>query len=186
MNSTRFARLARRFVQGVVFAGLVMAGATAAQAAGIKSERLLASILKETPESTLVPAGTQMKAAEAAAAEIHGGIAFWGVGKSMEPLFVSRTAIVVAPIKFKELKKGMTVVYMNSRGRMVAHSLKGDLPKGWIAQGVGNDEEDDDLVTKDNLIGVIVGAYAEAQSEFRVALTKELVAKGRLVATTRT
>jgi hypothetical protein len=150
--------------------------------AGITSERLLTAILKETPESKLVPAGSQFKAAEAAAAEIRGGVAFFGIGKSMEPLFASRTAIVVAPIQFKELKKGMTVVYMNSRGRMVAHSLKGDLPKGWIAQGVGNDEEDDDLVTKSNLIGVIVGAYAEAESEFRVALTKQLVAKGRLVA----
>jgi len=89
----------------------------------------------------------------------------------------------VAPINFKELKKGMTVVYISSRGRMVAHSLIGDIPKGWIAQGVGNAEEDDDLVTKHNLVGVIVGAYAEAHSEFRVALTKDLVAKGRLVAT---
>ena len=176
--SRRFARLVRRSL--LVAAGLVAAGV--AQAAGIKSERLLASIVKQTPESTIVGAGEQMKRAEAAAAEIEGGFAFWGVGSSMEPLFTTRTAIVVAPVKFKDLKKGMTVVYQSSRGHMVAHSLIGDLPKGWIAQGVGNAEEDDDLVTKDNLVGVIVGAYAEAHSEYRVALTKELVAKGRLVA----
>lgn len=186
MNSTHVSSLVRRTFRGALLIGLWALSLTVAQAAGIKSERLLASILKETPDSVLVPAGTQMKAAEAAAAEIHGAMAFWGVGKSMEPLFPSRTAIVVAPIKFKELRKGMTVVYVNSRGRMVAHSLKGDLPKGWIAQGVGNDEEDDDLVTKENLVGVIVSAYAEAQSDFRVSLTKELVAKGRLVAATRT
>jgi hypothetical protein len=153
-----------------------------AQAAGIKSERLLASIIKQTPESTLVTAGEQMKRAEAAAAEIPGAAAFWGVGQSMEPLYANRTAIVVAPINFKELKKGMTVVYISSSGRMVAHSLTGDLPKGWIAQGVNNDEEDDDLVTKENLVGVIVQAFAETHSEYRVALTKTLVAKGRLTA----
>jgi hypothetical protein len=185
MNSPRFAHRISRLARSAVFASVAIVAAASAQA-GITSERLLAAIIKETPESILVPTGTQMKRAEAAAAGIHGGIAFYGVGQSMEPLFASKTAIVVAPVNFKELKKGMTVVYMNSRGRMVAHSLKGDLPKGWIAQGVGNDEEDDDLVTRNNLIGVIVGAYAEAQSDYRVALTKQLIAKGRLTASNRT
>ena len=92
-----------------------------------------------------------------------------------------RHAVYFDP-EFKALEKGMTVVYLNSRGRMVAHSLTGDIPKGWIAQGVNNAEEDDDLVTKENLIGVIVQAFSEAHSEFRVALTKQLVAKGRLPA----
>jgi hypothetical protein len=181
LSSSSVVRSIRR---GLLVGAVVLSGA--AFGAGIKSERLLAAIVKETPESKLVAAGTQMKSAEAAAAQIHGGMAFYGVGKSMEPLFASRTAVVVAPVQFKELRKGMTVVYMSSRGRMVAHSLKGDVPKGWIAQGVGNEDEDDDLVTRDNLIGVIVDAFAEAQSDYRVALTKELAAKGRLVATTRT
>lgn len=180
MNSTPSAsRLSRLFRGAAILAACTLA--LSAQAA-IKSERLLASILKMTPESTLVPAGQQMKQAEAAAAQIQGAEAFWGVGASMEPLFPSKTAIVVAPVKFKDLKKGMTVVYMSRSGRMVAHSLTGDVPKGWIAQGVNNDREDDDLVTANNLIGVIVQAYSEMRSEFRVALTKDLVAKGRLTA----
>src|SRR5687767_10918090 len=102
MNSTRFANIARRTLRGLALVGFALLAATSVQAAGIKSERLLASILKETPESTLVAAGTQMKRAEAAAAGIYGGMAFWGVGQSMEPLYTSRTAIVVAPIQFKE------------------------------------------------------------------------------------
>lgn len=155
--------------------------AVAAQA-GIKSERLLASILKHTPASTIVAPGQQIRAAEKAAAEIPGAEAMWGVGESMEPLYASHTAIVVAPIAFKKLEKGMTVVYVNRAGRMVAHALTGDLPKGWIAQGVANDEEDDDLVTADNLVGVIVGAYSEIHSEFRTMLAKQLIAKGRLPA----
>jgi hypothetical protein len=186
MNSPLVARRFCRTVRALLVGAFAFAVAAASQASGIKSERLLASILKATPESIIVAAGTQMKRAETAAAEIPGASAFWGVGSSMEPLFTSKTAIVVAPINFKELKKGMTVVYISSRGRMVAHSLTGDLPKGWIAQGVGNDKEDDDLVTKHNLVGVIVGAYSEAASELRVAMTQDLVKKGRLVATTRT
>lgn len=169
-----------RAIRGLVLLASCFAASVAH--AGIKSERLLAAIMKQTPEPTLVTSGEQMKAAEQAAAGIAGAAAFWGVGDSMEPLFSDKTAIVVAPINFKQLKKGMTVVYINSRGRMVAHSLTGDLPKGWIAQGVGNDKEDDDLVTKHNLVGVIVQAYAEAHSEFRMTLTKNLIAKGRLPA----
>lgn len=180
MNSPHSLRSFRRLIRAGLF---VIAGAFAATAqAGITSERLLASIIKQTPEPRLVGAGKQMKLAEEAAAAIPGAIAYWGVGASMEPLYTSKTAIVVAPVNFKELKKGMTVVYVNRRGRMVAHSLTGDIPKGWIAQGVNNDKEDDDLVTKRNLVGVIVQAYSEARSEFRVTLTKQLVAKGRLPA----
>jgi hypothetical protein len=181
VNSNRLSARLSRLLRTAGFVSVSFLAVSAAHA-GIKSERLLAAIIKQTPESTLVGAGEQLKRAEAAAAEIPGAAAFWGVGKSMEPLFSSETAIVVVPANFKDLKKGMTVVYMNSRGRMVAHSLVGDLPKGWIAQGVGNDKEDDDLVTPRNLIGVIVGAYSQMQSEYRVALTKDLVAKGRLVA----
>lgn len=183
MISLRSHSSLRRLARCASLAVIAWYATAAAAAAGIKSERLLAAIVKETPESKLVTAGSQLKAAETAAAEIPGAVAFYGVGSSMEPLFASRTAVVVAPVPFKNLRKGMTVVYMNSRGRMVAHSLTGDLPKGWIAQGVGNDKEDDDLVTARNLIGVIVDAYAEAASDFRVALTKELVAKGRIAAT---
>ena len=169
-----------RFFRILALGATVVTAATAH--AGIKSERLLAAIIKQTPASTLVSSGQQIKAAEAAASEIPGAEAMWGVGESMEPLYASHTAIVVAPISFKELKKGMTVVYVSREGHMVAHALTGDVPKGWIAQGVNNDEEDDDLVTKDNLVGVIVKAYSESHSEFRTMLAKQLIAKGRLPA----
>lgn len=180
MKSTpRFSRLPNL----VRFATIAVAIFSAFAAhAGIKSEKLLAAIIKHTPASTIVARGEQIRAAEQAAASIPGAEAMWGVGDSMEPLYSSHTAIVVAPIKYKELKKGMTVVYVNRRGNMVAHSLTGDLPKGWIAQGVGNAEEDEDLVTASNLIGVIVGAYSEMASEYRTMLAKQLIAKGRLPA----
>jgi hypothetical protein len=171
---------ASRLVRATVFVASVLAASSAQ--AGIKSERLLAAILKQTPASVVVSPGEQMQRAEAAAAQIPGAEALWGVGHSMEPLFTDKTEVVVAPVKFKDLKKGMTVVYVNSAGRMVAHSLTGDVPKGWIAQGVNNDEEDDDLVTSDNLLGVIVQAFATTNTEYRVALTKQLIAKGRLPA----
>jgi hypothetical protein len=180
MNPAHASSQLLRGMRGLIFLAVCF-GASVAQA-GIKSERLLAAILKQTPASTLVAPGQQMKQAEELAAGITGAQVLWGVGESMEPLYTSRTAVVVAPIAFKDLEKGMTVVYLSRRGTMVAHSLTGDLPKGWIAQGVNNDEEDDDLVTKNNLVGVIVQAFSEMPSTDRVALTKQLIAKGRLAA----
>jgi len=164
--------------RGMVFLTALL-GAASAQA-GIKSERLLAAIIQQTPASVLVSDGQQMKRAERAAAAIPGAEAFWGVGDSMEPLYATHTAIVVAPVRFSDLQAGMTVVYINHDGRMVAHALTGDVPKGWIAQGLNSDDEDEDLVTTKNLVGVIVQAYSQRRSEFRVALAQRLAAKGRL------
>jgi hypothetical protein len=159
---------------------VALCGAVNAQA-GVKSEKFLSAILANTPAATIVSQGRQAIEAEKVAKTIPGAEAFWGVGASMEPLYASNTAIIVAPVNFTELKKGMTVVYVNSRGRMVAHSLKNDMPKGWIAQGVNNDYEDDDLVTKKNLVGVIVKAFAASDSDFRIETTKRLAAKAKPV-----
>lgn len=175
-RSNRLARWTRQIALVLV----AVCGAASVHA-GIKSEKMLAAILTHTPAPVIVSHGQQMKAAEKAAAEIPGAETLWGVGASMEPLYTSNTAIIIAPVNFNELKKGMTVVYLNSRGRMVAHSLTGDLPKGWIAQGVNNDQEDDDLVTKRNLVGVIVKAYSASESDFRTSTTQRLAAKSKPV-----
>ncbi|MSU70604.1 MAG: hypothetical protein EXS39_07510 [Opitutaceae bacterium] len=179
-NTPRFCSRLSAVARGVVFV-VALLGATTAQA-GIKSERLLAAIIQRTPASVLVAEGQQMKQAEQAVAAIPGAEALWGVGDSMEPLYSNHTAVVVAPISFKDLRKGMTVIYLNRSGRMVAHSLTGDVAKGWIAQGVNNDDEDDDLVTRGNLVGVIVQAYSEMHTNFRTALAQQLIAKGKLPA----
>jgi hypothetical protein len=47
-------------------------------------------------------------------------------------------------------------------------------------QGVNNDVEDAELITPDNLIGVIVQAYASADTVFRADTEKRLAAKGKV------
>lgn len=181
MQSTRSSFLLILLASRAVAFLAVGFGVTGAHA-GIKSERVLAAIIQHTPASVLVEHGQQMKCAERAATAIPGAEVFWGVGESMEPLYVTHTAVVVAPIRYTELRQGMTVIYLNHAGRMVAHALTGELSGGWIAQGVNSEEEDDDLVTGDNLVGVIVQAYSEIQSGFRVALARRLIANGKLPA----
>jgi hypothetical protein len=94
----------------------------------------------------------------------EGREALVGGGESMNPVYGDNTMLVVSPIEYSQLKAGMTVVYTNRFGRRVAHQLIAKESKGWRAQGINNPEEDNDLVTPDNLIGVV---YASLSSEIK-------------------
>ena len=98
----------------------------------------------------------------------------------MEPLYATNTAIVVAAIDYEHLKKGMTVVYLKSTGVRVCHSVVGETTGGYLVQGVNNDEEDAELITPGNFIGVIVQAYASTDTAFRADTEKRLAAKGKV------
>ena len=171
-NATRTARL--------LLTTLMVAGVTLAAQAGIKSERTLAAIINRTPAPRLVEEGRQLKAAEAAAAALPDAQAFWGIGRSMEPLYATNTAIVIQQIDYEHIKKGMTVVYLKSTGVRVCHSVVGETTGGYLVQGVNNDVEDAELVTPDNFMGVIVEAYASADTTFRADTEKRLAAKGKV------
>jgi signal peptidase I len=164
----------------------LVAGSALVAEAGIKSERVLAAIIERTPAPRLVAEGSELKAAEALAATLPGAHALWGIGRSMEPLYATNTAVVVQEINYDDIKKGMTVVYVKSNGRRVAHSVVGETRGGFLVQGVNNDEEDAELVTADNFIGVITQAFASADTVFRAETEKRLAAKGKIKVGDRT
>lgn len=170
-NAARTARL--------LLMTLVVAGVALVAPAGIKSDRTLAAIISHTPAPRLVAEGRQLKTAEHAAAALPGAQAFWGIGRSMEPLYATNTAVVVAEIDYEQIKKGMTVVYLKRSGVRVAHSVVGETTGGYLVQGVNNDEEDAELITPDNLIGVVVLAFASVDTAFRIDTEKRLVANGK-------
>lgn len=164
---------------------LLVATALPAQA-GIKSKRVLAAIIERTPAPRIVMDGRQMAEAERAAKALPGAHVLWGVGKSMEPLFAHRTAVVVAGHDYEKLKKGMTVVYVKRNGMRVAHSIVGEAKGGYLMQGVNNDEEDAELLTPHNFVGVIVDAYAAADTDFRDNVRAQLASKGSIKVASRT
>lgn len=149
------------------FAALTLAvvATTLSAQAGIKSPRLLAKIAQHTPAPVIVEKGSEMKLAEQAAKEV-GGTTLWGIGKSMEPLYAPNTAVVVKPIAYDDIKKGMTLVYRKANGRLVAHSVIGEDGRGYIVQGVNNDEADEVSVNERNIVGVIAAAYSANNSGF--------------------
>ena len=142
---------------------------------------------RTAPLPTLVPHGREMDAAEATAAKRDGDFALHGVGYSMAPVYLPGTAIVVHPVSFHMLRKGQAIVYVNSRGHYVAHMLVEEMPKGWFAIGLNNADPDDDLVTADNLVGIIKDAYAANDTNFRADIAQRIalrdsVARGAPVA----
>ena len=95
----------------------------------------------------------------------------------MEPLYAPNTGVVVAPIKYDDVKKRMTVVYVKRNGRRVAHSVIGETRDGNLVQGINNDEADAEVVNEGNLIGVVVQAFASAGTDFRTGSTRQVAAR---------
>jgi hypothetical protein len=54
----------------------------------------------------------------------------------------------------------MTVAYLNRRGHQVVHQIIAKEAVGWRVQGLNNEIEDLDRVTRENLLGVIYASFA--------------------------
>jgi len=87
-----------------------------------------------------------------------GRLATLGGGKSMEPLYFEDTILLLAPIAYEDLEVGMVVAYRNREGFIVVHQLIRKEKPGWSAKGTNNPRADSELVTPDNLIGVVYGS----------------------------
>ncbi|MBC7367739.1 MAG: S24/S26 family peptidase [Undibacterium sp.] len=133
--------------------------------------------VRTAPVPALVPHGKELAAAEAHAAKDANSFALVGSGKSMEPMYVSGTAIVVHEQAYTTLRTGMPVVYRNSRGFYVAHMLVEEMRDGWLAIGVNNAEPDQELVTRNNFVGVIQAAYAASDTPFRADVAARVALK---------
>ena len=112
-------------------------------------------VRQEAVPSSGVPKYKAWNDAETISAREKGRSPLAGGGVSMNPVYGDNTMLVVKPIDYAQLKVGMTVVFMNSAGRRVAHQLIAREGKGWRSQGINNFVEDRDLVTPENFIGVV-------------------------------
>lgn len=111
----------------------------------------------ESPLPLLVPAASAQSVAQAKARECR-GVAVPAKGNSMLPLYQHGVIMVVAPADYDELKRGQTVVYENSHGRIVAHILVAKTRQGWRVTGLNNRTHDGEGVNARNLRGIVVDA----------------------------
>lgn len=160
---------------------LAVVATTLSANAGIKSQRLLAKIAQNTPAAVIVDKGQEMKTAEKLAQE-NGGTALWGIGHSMEPLYAPGTAVVVKEIAYDDIKKGMTLVYRKANGGLVAHSVIDEDRRGYVVQGVNNDEPDTVSVNEKNIVGVIVAAYSTQTGGFHQTMAMNNTKNAKVVA----
>jgi signal peptidase I len=105
-----------------------------------------------------------MPTAEALALVHEGDFTLTGVGESMHPVYVPGTVVVVHPTSYFMLRSGDAVVYRNHAGRDVAHVLVERARAGWVAKGLNNSEPDDEVVTAENLVGLIRCAFVPDRS----------------------
>lgn len=120
----------------------------------------LALFAENAPLPTIVARGSELTAAQAEARKHHGSFAVQGEGSSMEPVYLPGTALVIRAGGYETLQPGTPVVYANRRGISVAHMLVQQTAYGWVAVGLNNESSDSELVTADNLVGVITHAFA--------------------------
>jgi hypothetical protein len=82
-----------------------------------------------------------------------------GAGSSMQPVYGDNTMLVISPIAYDQLREGMSVAYLNRRGVRVVHRLVEKTGGGWRVIGLNNNREDDELVTRRNLLGVVYASF---------------------------
>lgn len=165
----------------LAIAGLLVGGCTTAAV-----DHNLLTFAESAPVPTIVARGQELYAAEQAAKAQHGCFAVRGEGSSMEPMYVAGTAVVVKAGGFQQLRRGMPVVYASRNGGAVAHMLVAQTPHGWVAAGLNNEGSDTELVTSDNLVGVITQAFASKTGSLpsavaaRIALRSQISQSGKM------
>ncbi len=129
-----------------------------------------------TASVTNVPFTKALQAAEKIAAMKTNWQVMVGSGNSMAPLYSSNSVLIVENANYEELQAGMIVVYRDTSGDLVAHSLMTEDTNGWIAKGINNPKSDPEQVTESNLVGLIFGVFtADAAPENTIADNYEVV-----------
>ncbi len=143
---------------------LVVSGQRVAVAGLILLPGLVGCSAPATQQSPAPTAGASQREiwhdAELLAARESGRDVLVGAGESMAPVYGDGSVLVIRPVPYEQLRAGMTVVYLNREGRRVAHRLWRQEAKGWRARGLNNTEPDAELVTPQNLLGVVYASLA--------------------------
>lgn len=117
---------------------------------------------KQVPRGS-VSANEAARAAAILETQEPGRVSGPGTGRSMLPLYGSSSYIVVDPVDFFDLKRGMVVAYRNHMGRNVAHRLVSKENFYWRVEGINNERIDSERVTPENLIGVVYATFHGAE-----------------------
>jgi len=142
------------------WSAVLLSGCAADNSSAGRAEPPVASSTDKRVPSTNVSRVQAWKDAELVASMGEGRASAAGSGGSMQPVYGDNTMIVISKIAYEQLKPGMTVAYLNHRGHQVVHQIIANEAGGWSVQGLNNEIEDLDHVTRENLLGVVYASFA--------------------------
>jgi len=88
-----------------------------------------------------------------------------GSGKSMDPSFSSTSFLLVKKLSFESINIGMTILFHDFNGDTVAHRVIGHTESGMIiTRGINNTKTDPHPITRDQVIGALVGTIDSNQA----------------------
>jgi len=101
-----------------------------------------------------------------------------GSGSSMNPLYLPGTILVMRKPPYNELKRGQTALYRAKSQNVVAHLLVARVRDGWRVQGLNNPTPDQEAVSPDNFVGVVIAAFQPLASSSQGPLVALHLEKG--------
>ncbi len=113
-----------------------------------------------SPSAFVVPPIKVMESAERFAATRPNTFIFYTQTDDMLPRYAQGTALVAEPLSYRQLKRGMTVVFYTRTGSRIAHTLIAQSQDGWVTRALNRPQDDPDLMTGRNYLGVVVTAFA--------------------------
>lgn len=138
---------------------LFMVGWTVGFAREQQKETYIAGNYAEgSPIPTLCSATEARDHSRALAERTPGAFIICGRGNSMLPLYRSGTLLVVQPVAFDQLRRGMSIVFQYE-GRCITHLLVAKVGHAWRTTGLNNHRPDYIAVDACDIRGVVIAAF---------------------------
>ncbi|HRJ45996.1 MAG: hypothetical protein RLZZ129_1652 [Verrucomicrobiota bacterium] len=142
---------------GILLWGLLTSIAAAQLA---PSDYIGGHYVAKSPAAEFKPGSEARRLAAKLATHLPGAFVVQGKGRSMQPLYPHGTLLVVQPVPYEKLARGMTVVFRTPDNQSLAHVLVARTADGWRTSGLNNRRADFIPVQADDIRGVVVAAFA--------------------------
>lgn len=156
--------LARRITLTVLLTLFWTVGAAGKTSTKSKEAYIAGNYVEGSPVPTLCTADEARSQSRAMAAQTPGAFVLRGRGNSMLPLYRSGTLLVIQPVAFEKLSRGMSVVFQHE-GRIITHVLVAKTGDGWRTTGLNNRRQDYIAVNDRNIRGVVIAAFTPLEGD---------------------
>lgn len=148
-----------------IFALLIFSSAAFTGLAKSRATYVAGHYVAGSPPAEFRPLVEARHLAKAVVASAPGAFVMRGRGQSMQPLYPDDTLLVVQPIAYEKLMRGMTVVFQSPDQRSITHVLVAKTADGWRTTGLNNRRADFLPVNARSLRGVVIAAYAVVEGK---------------------